>query len=234
MGDRESRSFMICELRNIAKAYPSPGGGRLVILDGVSLSLGKGESAAIVGPSGSGKTTLLHIAAGLDLPDSGSVVIDGNDISKLNEKELAVTRNRTVGIVFQQHRLLPQCTLLENVLIPPLPYQNKQEKTASRQRAVMLLDRLGLSGRLDHFPTQLSGGECQRGALARALVNRPSLLCADEPTGSLDQASAIEMGKLLREINKEEQTALLLVTHSEKLAADMDRTLLLSGGKISG
>jgi ABC-type lipoprotein export system ATPase subunit len=223
---------MICELQNIVKTYPSPS-GRLMILDGISLSLDKGESVAIVGPSGSGKTTLLHIAAGLELPDSGRVVIDGGDISKMNEKGLARMRNSKVGIVFQRHHLLPQCTLLENVLIPVLPYQNKQEKILSRQRAIDILNRLGLKNRLDHFPTQLSGGECQRTALARALVNRPSLLCADEPTGSLDQAAAVEMGELLREVNKEEKTALILVTHSEKLAGQMDSTLVLSDGKIN-
>ena len=227
---------MICEIQNIVKSYPSPSeSGRLVILDGVSLSLDKGESAAIVGPSGSGKTTLLHIAAALDLPDSGSVLIDGNDIYKSSERELAFIRNRKIGVVFQRHYLLPQCTLLENVLIPTLPYQNKNRREVDllRQRAANILERLGLSKRLGHFPPQLSGGECQRAALARALINCPSLLCADEPTGSLDGAAAREMGQLLREVNKEERTALILVTHSEKLAAEMDRTLVLSGGKIN-
>jgi len=224
---------MICEIQNIVKTYPSPSGlVQLVILDDISLSLDKGESVAIVGPSGSGKTTLLHIAAGLDSPDSGSVLIDGNDISKLGEKELAFMRNRKVGVVFQRDYLLPQCTLLENVLVPTLPYQNRREGDLLRQRAMNILERLGLSGRLDHTPSQLSGGERQRAALARALINCPSLLCADEPTGSLDRDSAAEMGALLREINREEQTALILVTHSEKLAAEMDRTLVLNGGKI--
>jgi len=224
---------MICDIRNIVKSYPSPSGQeRLVILDGISLSVDKGESVAIIGPSGSGKTTLLHIAAGLDSPDSGEVLIDSNDISKLGEKELAFMRNRKVGVVFQRHYLLPQCTLLENVLIPTLPYQNRREKDLLRQRAMNILERLGLSKRLDHFPAQLSGGECQRTALARALINCPSLLCADEPTGSLDSAAAAEMGKLLREVNKEEKTALILVTHSEKLAAEMDRQVELRGGKI--
>ncbi|MDR2578464.1 MAG: ABC transporter ATP-binding protein [Chitinispirillales bacterium] len=225
---------MVCELQNIVKTYPSPDGAeRLIILDGVSLALDKGESVAIVGPSGSGKSTLLHIAAGLDLPDSGEVFIDGRDISKMGEKEIAALRNRKIGVVFQRHCLLPQCTLLENVLVPTLPYQNKNEKAVSRQRAAGILDRLGLSDRLNHFPSQLSGGECQRGALARALVNRPSLLCADEPTGSLDMGTAEEMGRLLRDINREEGTALLLVTHSEKLAAQMDRTLELRNGKLN-
>ncbi|MCL2182423.1 MAG: ABC transporter ATP-binding protein [Chitinispirillia bacterium] len=225
---------MTCEIQNIAKAYPSPSGQEpLVILDDISLSLNKGESAAIVGPSGSGKTTLLHIAAGLEAPDAGRVLIDGNDISGLNENELAFTRNRKIGVVFQRHGLLPQCTLLENVLIPTLPYQNRRERDLLRQRAMNMLDRLGLSKRLGHFPSQLSGGECQRAALARALINCPSLLCADEPTGSLDNESAIEMGRLLREVNKEEQTALILVTHSEKLAAEMDRILELRNGKLN-
>jgi len=225
---------MICEIQNIVKAYPSPSGQeRLIILDDVSLSLGKGESAAIVGPSGSGKTTLLHIAAGLEAPDGGRVLIDGNDISGLGERELAFMRNRKVGVVFQRHYLLPQCTLIENVLVPTLPYGNRHEAGLLRQRAINILDRLGLSKRLGHFPAQLSGGECQRAALARALINCPTLLCADEPTGSLDNESALEMGKLLREINKEEQTALILVTHSEKLAAEMGQTLELKGGKLN-
>ncbi|MDR0331454.1 MAG: ABC transporter ATP-binding protein [Chitinispirillales bacterium] len=225
---------MICELQNIVKEYPLPaGGGSLTILDGISLSIGKGESAAIVGPSGSGKTTLLHIAAGLDLPSSGSVLIDGSDISKMGERDLAATRNSKVGIVFQQHSLLPQCTLLENALMPTLPYRHKAGDAALRKRAVNLLERLGLQKRLSHFPKQLSGGELQRAALARALINRPIILCADEPTGSLDKAAALEMGRLLREINKEEGTALLLVTHSEKLSAEMDKTLELSGGKLN-
>ena len=224
---------MICELQNIVKSYPVPSGsGRLVILDDISLSLGRGESVAVVGPSGSGKTTLLHIAAGLDLPDSGRALIDGKDISGMDDGELAFTRNHKVGVVFQRHCLLPQCTLLENVLIPTLPYRGGRADSLPWQRAAKLLGRLGLSRRLDHFPPQLSGGECQRAALARALINRPSLLCADEPTGSLDQYAAAEMGKLLREVNKEEQTALLLVTHSDALAAEMDRTLELCGGKI--
>ncbi|MDR3011669.1 MAG: ABC transporter ATP-binding protein [Chitinispirillales bacterium] len=219
---------MICELRNIVKTYPAPDGSeRLMILNDISLSLDKGESVAIVGPSGSGKTTLLHIAAGLEPPDSGEALIDGCDISKMGERELALVRNRKIGVVFQRHYLLPQCTLLENVLIPTLPYRNEQARAAAD-----ILDRLGLSKRLNHFPAQLSVGECQRAAFARALINRPLLLCADEPTGSLDQAAAVEMGKLLYEINKEEQTALILVTHSEKLAAQMDRTLELCDGKL--
>jgi len=224
---------MLCELQNIVKAYPSPSDGeRLTILDGISLSIDIGESVAIIGPSGIGKTTLLHIAAGLDLPDIGSVLIDGNDISKLDEDERAFTRNRKVGVIFQRHYLLPQCTLLENILISTLPYQNKREEILLRQRAMNLLERFGLSGRADRFPTQLSGVECQRGALARALINCPSLLCADEPTGSLDPKSAADMGRLLREINEEEQTALLLVTHSERLASEMKRTLELRGGAL--
>jgi len=225
---------MICKVENIVKKYSSPSGlADLVIIDDVSLNIDKGESIAIIGPSGSGKTTLLHIAAGLEQPDSGSVIITGSKVSNMNSGELAVLRNRKVGIVFQHHYLLPQCTLLENVLIPTLPYQDKQNREKSRERAVYFLERMGLSDRLNHFPSQLSGGECQRVALARALVNKPALLCADEPTGSLDKASAAELGKLLLEINKEEQTALLLVTHSQELAGQMDKTLSLNNGKLS-
>jgi len=224
---------MICKLENITKKYSSPSGlADLVIIDNVSLNIDKGESTAITGPSGSGKTTLLHIAAGLEQPDSGCVMIDGSNVSKMSGSELAILRNRKVGIVFQHHYLLPQCTLLENVLIPTLPYQNKQNQKENIQRAAYLVERMGLSDRMNHFPSQLSGGECQRVALARALINKPSLLCADEPTGSLDKKSAMEMGKLLLEINKEEQTALLLVTHSDLLAAQMDKTLSLNNGKL--
>ncbi|MCL2690073.1 MAG: ABC transporter ATP-binding protein [Chitinispirillia bacterium] len=225
---------MICKLQNIVKKYPSPSGfADLIIIDDVSLNIDKGESVAITGPSGSGKTTLLHIAAGLEKPDSGNVIIDGGKVSEMNDSSLAVLRNYKVGIVFQHHYLLPQCTLLENVLIPTLPYQDKQNRKESAKRAAYLLERLGLSNRLNHFPSQLSGGECQRAALARALVNKPVLLCADEPTGSLDKKNAEELGTLLLEINKEEQTALLLVTHSQELAAQMDKTLSLNSGKLS-
>ena len=224
---------MICELRNIVKTYPSPSGGaHLTILNGISLSLNKGESVAIMGPSGSGKTTLLHIAAGLEQPDSGEAVIDGSNVSGMKANELAVLRNRKIGVVFQHHYLLPQCTLLENVLIPTLPYQDRQNRKKSMGRAINFLERMGLSDRLNHFPPQLSGGERQRVALARALINKPSLLCADEPTGSLDKANAVEMGKLLRQINKEEQTALLLVTHSEQLAAQMDMAMELNNANV--
>ncbi|MDR0305544.1 MAG: ABC transporter ATP-binding protein [Chitinispirillales bacterium] len=225
---------MVCELQNITKTYTSPSGSaHLTILNEISLNLNKGESAAIVGPSGSGKTTLLHIAAGLLQPDSGTVVIDGASVSGMDDRELAVMRNRKIGVVFQHHYLLPQCTLLENVLIPTLPYQDKQDRKKLAERAISIIKRMGLSDRLDHFPPQLSGGECQRVALARALINKPSLLCADEPTGSLDKTNAMEMGELLREINKEERTALLLVTHSEALASQMDRVLELHSGTLS-
>lgn len=224
---------MICEISNVVKKYPSPSGGELTVLNGVSLTLSSGESAAIVGPSGSGKTTLLHIAAGLDLPDSGRVLMGASDLSKMSEAELNHVRNRKIGVMFQRDYLLPQCTLLENVLVPTLPYQDMQERQLLRQRAIRLLERLGLGDRLEHFPAQLSGGERQRTSLARALINCPSLLCADEPTGALDRATAHEMGQLLYSINKEEETALLLVTHSEELAARMDKVYVLNGGKIS-
>ncbi len=225
--------MMLCELNDITKTYPIPtGSGFLKILDSISLRINKGESVAILGPSGSGKTTLLNIASALDIPDSGHVVIDDCDLAGLSKDQLALIRNRKIGIVFQKHHLLPQCTLLENVLVPTLPYQNKDNKGETLSRALELLDRMGLSERHNHFPSQLSGGECQRVTLARALINKPGLLCADEPTGSLDRMTAKEMAKLLAEINREENTALLIVTHSPELASRMDRRMELFGGRL--
>jgi ABC-type lipoprotein export system ATPase subunit len=224
---------MICTLNNITKTYPSPSGNeRITVLSDVSVAVDRGSSVAITGPSGSGKTTLLHIAAAMDQPDSGSVTIDGTCLSDFGSDQLALLRNRKIGMVFQKHYLLPQLTLLENVLIPSLPFQTKESKAMSLERAQHLIKRMGLEKRSHHFPSQLSGGECQRTALARALINSPSLLCADEPTGSLDRTAAREIGALLNEINKEEQTALLVVTHSEELASTMNHVLGLCDGTL--
>lgn len=224
---------MLCELNNITKTYPAPSGGdRIMVLASVSVAVDRGSSVAITGPSGSGKTTLLHIAAAMDQPDAGTVSIDGTSLSKLGNDQLAALRNRKIGMVFQKHYLLPQLTLLENVLIPTLPYQTKENKEQLLKRAVYLVNRMGLEKRSTHFPSQLSGGECQRVALARALINSPSLLCADEPTGSLDRTAAREIGTLLKEINREEQTALLVVTHSDELASTMTHVLELYSGTL--
>ncbi len=224
---------MFFEISNVTKTYASPSGQeRLTVLTDISLIVSGGESLAITGPSGSGKTTLLNIAAAIDRPDKGRVIVDNKDICGLDSKELASIRNSKIGIVFQKHHLLPQCTLLENVLVPTLPYQNKAYKNDLLQRAFFLLERMELSDRHDHFPSQLSGGECQRAALARAIINKPALLCADEPTGSLDRKTAEKMGSLLSDVNREEGTALLVVTHSEELADAMDRRMELIDGNL--
>lgn len=224
---------MVCTLNNISKIYPMPSGqGSLTVLQNITLNLKSNESVAIIGPSGSGKTTLLHIAATLASPSSGEVNIMGIEVSPLSEKQLAGIRNQTLGIVFQQHYLLPQCTLWENVLIPTLAQTQKEIPKEIHKRAHKLLERVGLNHRLEHRPTELSVGECQRAALVRALINRPRILFADEPTGSLDRTSAEELTRLLIELNREENTALMVVTHADHLAQSMDRKLRLYDGRL--
>jgi lipoprotein-releasing system ATP-binding protein len=203
----------------------------LVVLRGASLALAPGENIAIVGPSGSGKSTLLYIIGTLERPTSGSVMIAGNDPFALDENRLADFRNRTLGFVFQDHHLLPQCSVLENVLVPTLADGKPQSSAADRART--LLDRVGLGGRLAHRPAELSGGERQRVAIARALVNRPALLLADEPTGNLDRTTAAVVSKLLLELCAAEQTMLVVVTHSQELAASMQRRYELNEGRLS-
>ena len=214
---------MLLELSHVAKSY-----GTVEVLKEVNLQLAAGEPIAIIGPSGSGKSTLLNIMGALDVPTRGTMSLDGRDLSHLTENELAGIRNRQIGFIFQLHHLLPQCTVLENVLIPTLasPRADQQE------RAERLLDRVGLKHRLTHRPGQLSGGECQRVAVVRALINQPKLLLADEPTGSLDHAAATNLGQLLAELNKEEGVALVLVTHSLELARQMPRVLELRDGEL--
>ena len=203
------------EIAGLTKQYPTPR-GPLTVLSGVSLSLERGEAAAIMGPSGSGKSTLLYIAGGLEPPTSGSVTLDGADPYQLGEKELAAFRNRSVGFVFQDHCLLPQCSALENVLIPCLVAEDYEDYP---KRARELLRQVGLEDRLDHRPGELSGGEKQRVALARALIRRPGLLLCDEPTGNLDEASAEMVAALLLDLHRSQQTVLILVTHNPALAA---------------
>ncbi len=212
------------ELDRVTYAY-----GAVPVLRGVSLALAEGESMAIVGPSGCGKSTLLHIIGSLDLPSTGTVRLDGEDFARLDERALAALRNRKIGFVFQLHHLLPQCSVLENVLVPLLV---SGVTPAGYQRARRLLDRVGLSGRLGHRPAQLSGGECQRVAVVRALINRPRLLLADEPTGSLDRASAEALAALLAELNRDEGVALICATHSRQLAARLGRVLSLADGVL--
>ncbi|MEI6071333.1 MAG: ABC transporter ATP-binding protein [Verrucomicrobiae bacterium] len=222
---------MLLELTHVSKSYASPDGGAVVeVLRDISLRIAAGEAVAVTGPSGSGKSTLLNIMGALDRPTSGTACLDGSDLGGLTEKALAAIRNRQVGFIFQLHHLLPQCTALENVLIPTLA---GRATGADRARAERLLERVGLKHRLAHRPGQLSGGECQRIAVVRALINRPKLLLADEPTGSLDHSAATDLGRLLLDLNKEEGFALVLVTHSLELAARLPRALELRDGVLT-
>ena len=226
-----SRSSLL-KLANVRKEYPSVSGAdRLCILDGISLEVQPGESLAIVGPSGSGKSTLLNIIGTLDHPSSGEVLLDGRNLAQLDEKATAEVRNRQIGFIFQAHHLLPQCTVLENVLIPTLA-ENSSVQKAFEERARQLLERVGLKARLDHRPGELSGGERQRVAVVRALIMKPQLLLADEPTGALDRHSAESLAGLLIELNREEQVTLIVVTHALDLARRMQRMFTLNNGRL--
>jgi lipoprotein-releasing system ATP-binding protein len=207
----------LLEVINLSKDYSTPR-GQLPVLSGITLSLSRGEAAAIMGPSGSGKSTLLHILGALDTPSSGSVTLDGANPFELDEKGLAAFRNEKVGFVFQDHCLLPQCSVLENVLTPTLVSRSNSDRT---ERAGMLLDQVGLTERLDHRPAELSGGEKQRVALARALINEPLLLLCDEPTGNLDRKAADVVASLLLELHGRQNTILIVVTHSVDLASKL-------------
>ena len=203
-----------------------------MVLNDISLDLTRGESLAIVGPSGSGKSTLLQIIGTLDQPTSGSVSLNGQDLSVLDDQQLADVRNRQIGFVFQSHYLLPQCTVLENVLVPTLATDEASVRNGASERAERLLKRVGLGERMSHRPGELSGGERQRVAVVRALINQPPLLLADEPTGSLDQTSARDLGQLLLELNREEGVSLIVVTHARELAQRMTRVLELKEGHL--
>ena len=218
-------------VEHVAKQYPTRG-EPLVVLRDVSLELKRGENVAVLGPSGSGKSTLLSIIGALEPPSSGRIVLDGQDPATLAEPELAAFRNRQIGFVFQDHHLLPQCSVLENVLVPTVAAGRTPPETVERAR--MLLDRVGLGDRLEHRPAELSGGERQRVALARALINAPLLLLADEPTGNLDRTTAARVGQLLLELQQQEQTMLIVVTHSPRLAGMMGRQLELDEGLLEG
>jgi lipoprotein-releasing system ATP-binding protein len=203
------------EISNVGKQYPTPR-GPLTVLAGASLSFNRGEAAAIMGPSGSGKSTLLYIAGGLEPPTTGTFTLDGFNPYATSEKALAAFRNQSVGFVFQDHCLLPQCSVLENVLVPALVGNDQADYPA---RARELLRQVGLEDRLDHRPAELSGGEKQRVALARALIRQPRLLLCDEPTGNLDEASAEMVSRLLLELSRRNETILIVVTHNPALAA---------------
>jgi lipoprotein-releasing system ATP-binding protein len=200
--------------RDIRKSYPGPG-GPVPVLDGVSLELGRGDAVSIMGPSGSGKSTLLYVLGALDAPTSGTVTLDGQNPYQLPEKKQCAFRNRHIGFVFQDHCLMPQCSVLENVLVPTLVAQAREDY---RARALELLEQVGLRGRLQHLPGELSGGEKQRVAIARALVMAPSVLLCDEPTGNLDRKSADSVAALLLDLQRRRNTILVAVTHSADLA----------------
>lgn len=224
----------LLKLIDVSKRYAAVEGGEaLAVLSGISLEMRHGESLAIVGPSGCGKSTLLNIIGTLDQPTSGQVFLDGEDVSRLTEEKLAALRNGKVGFIFQAHHLLPQCTVLENVLVPTLAGE-KSRRAEAAERGKKLLERVGLGARLSHLPGQLSGGERQRVAVVRSLINSPKLLLADEPTGALDRQSADNLAQLLVELNREENVALIMVTHAPDLAGRMGRRFELRDGKFLG
>jgi lipoprotein-releasing system ATP-binding protein len=208
------------QVANLSKDYPTPRGA-LAVLSDVSFSLARGDAAVIMGPSGSGKSSLLYVIGALEPPTSGTVTLEGENPFQLPAAALAAFRNRAVGFVFQDHCLLPQCTVLENVLIPTLvaPATANGDGDATA-RARLLIEQVGLSTRIDHRPGELSGGERQRVAIARALVRKPRLLLCDEPTGNLDRASAGTVASLLMDLHRQQQTILIVVTHSAELASN--------------
>jgi lipoprotein-releasing system ATP-binding protein len=203
------------KVENVSKDYPSPH-GTLSIISNVSLALSRGDAVSIMGPSGSGKSTLLYIMGALEPPSSGTVTLNGQNPFQLEQKALAAFRNKEIGFVFQDHCLLPQCSVLENVLTPTLVSRGNSNVS---ERATELLEQVGLADRLDHRPAKLSGGEKQRVSLARALITKPQLLLCDEPTGNLDHKSADVVASLLLELHRQQETILVVVTHSAELAA---------------
>jgi len=220
---------MSLQVRDLCKEYPTRG-GPLSVLGQVSFELRPGEALAVMGPSGSGKSTLLYLLGTLERPTSGSVRLDDRDPFALAERDLADFRNRHIGFVFQDHHLLPQCSVLENVLIPTLVAHDDRAKVEAWARE--LLERVGLSARLDHRPAELSGGERQRVAVARALIHRPGLILADEPTGNLDRHSAQAVGQLLLDLHRQERNVLMVVTHSAELARLFPRRTEMVDGTL--
>ena len=219
----------ILEVTNLCKTY-GKGVTMVKALDNVSFSVEKGEFLAIIGPSGSGKSTLLHILGGVDVPTSGSVVINQTDISNLDETALAIFRRRQIGLIYQFYNLIPILTVQENLTLPLLLDGRKPDK----KQIDTLVKRLGLENRLDHLPNQLSGGQQQRVSIGRALVNNPALMLADEPTGNLDSENSKEIISLLRQFNKEFNQTVIIITHDEKIANSADRVITIEDGKITG
>jgi len=223
------------ELVEVTKDYGEVGlATGLSVLKGINLKIDAGQSLGIVGSSGCGKSTLLNIIGGLDHPTSGQVLFHGRDLARVDDHELAKIRNRDIGFVFQLHHLLPQCTVLENVLVPTLAGQEGLAGKAARTRAEALLDRVGLKDHMAHRPGELSGGQRQRVAVARALINEPTLLLADEPTGSLDEATSDGIAELLIQLNRDDGVTLVVVTHSSKLASRLGDVMELHSGLLKG
>lgn len=217
------------KLNNISKSYTQRG----IVLDNLNVEVIKGDTLAVTGPSGSGKTTLLNLIGMLDLPDSGSILYNNIDLQELSANQAAEFRRENVGFVFQDHLLLPHLTILENIYLPLLAKPKHQRNLPTQKSYINdLLERTGINGIIDKFPAQISGGEAQRAALIRALVNKPDMLLADEPTGSLDNKNADELGNLLLEINREMETTIIAVTHSLDFAAKLGKSLRLESGKL--
>src|SRR6266700_4083557 len=225
------RSLMSLLVHDLCKSFPTRSGD-LVVLRNIHLEMQPGDALAVLGPSGSGKSTLLHLLGTLDRPTSGTIQVDGQDPFTLGDKELARFRNHQVGFVFQDHHLLPQCSVLENVLVPTLADRGN-DRAALGERARALLDRVGLAQRLDHRPAELSGGERQRVAIARALILQPKLLLADEPTGNLDRKTAQTVGELLLDLHRQSQTILIVVTHSAELARTLPKQMEMNDGALA-
>lgn len=223
---------MLLQLENISKGYGESGAHSFrPVLNALNLEIGKGEKISIVGRSGSGKTTLLNLIGALDLPDSGKVIFQGEEINSYSKNELAIFRNLHLGFIFQLHHLMPQLTLWENVLLPLLPQANKI-KTEHKEWAEYLIKKVGIWEQRNQKPSEMSGGECQRTAVVRALINKPKLILADEPTGALDEENASALSELLIQLSEEENITLVTVTHSSELADLMDKKYILKGGTL--
>lgn len=220
----------ILECQQVSKTY-TDAEAKVEVLKKINVTICRGDRIAIVGSSGSGKSTLLHLLGGLDKPSSGNVVIQGKSWQSLSEKKRCMLRNKHLGFVYQFHHLLPEFTALENVAFPLLLGQTSPKEATTK--AMAILEKVGLKKRSDHKPSQLSGGERQRVAIARALVHQPACVLADEPTGNLDNATAVKVFELMLDLNQHFNTALVIVTHDQSLAARMDKTLMIQGGVLS-